>query len=226
MRWPWQRAARTTTCPSPCQLPSAEAGVPFEATLTLLWRPTTRDRANLEEQARSDLRCAAADVTAGLLPDDLPTAQDTLNMALGAPDRQRSPHYRLLSAHVTLRLSTTAQETLAARRADTERIRRLEFLKRALYDHPDLVVLDHIERASEIPDDARVAELQRAARAIRSCNTWWYPLLELWEELGAGFQDLDTRHEAMQILLRQSVEALKAATTPPSRATAQHGRTG
>ncbi|WP_051742277.1 hypothetical protein [Kitasatospora sp. MBT66] len=165
-------------------------------------------------------------MTAGLLPDDLPTAQDTLNAALGAPERRHSPHYRLLSAHVTLRLSTTAQETLTVRRADTERIRRLEFLKRALYDHPDLVVLDHIERTSEIPDDVRTADLQRAARAIRSCNTWWHPLLELWESLGAGFQDLETRHEAMQILLRQSVEALKAATAPPDRATAEHGRAG
>ncbi|MER7702547.1 hypothetical protein ABTX81_06590 [Kitasatospora sp. NPDC097605] len=199
-------------------MPSAEQGVSFEATFTLTWRPALRRRANLAEQVRSDLRTAAAKVTAGLQPDDVPGAEDTLNAVLGAPDLWRSPYYRLLSARFTLRLPVTAQETLDGRRADTERIRRLEFLKVALYDHPDLVVLDHIERTREFPDDSRVADLQRLSRAIKSCNTWWHPLLEQWEAVGAGFQDLETRHEAMQILLQHSVEALKAATAPPDRA--------
>ncbi|MEV7783212.1 hypothetical protein [Kitasatospora sp. NPDC088351] len=164
-------------------------------------------------------------MTAELQPDDLLGAEDTLNAVFGAPDGQRAPHYRLLSAKFALRLSPTAQETLAVRRADTERIRRLEFLKTALYDHPDLVVLDRMERTSQLPDDARVADLQRLSRAIRSCNAWWYPFLEQWEAVGAGFQDLETRHEAMQVLLRHSVEALKAATTLPDRA-APDGRAG
>lgn len=215
MKWPWQRAPRNTGCPRPFQLPSAVPGVPFEATFTLVWRPALRGRANLEEQVRGDLRAAAAEVTAGLPPDDLLGAEDTLNAVLGAPDWRRTPYYRLLSAKFTLRLSPGAQETLAVRRADTERIRRLEFLKKALYDHPDLVVLDRIERTSELPDDAQVADLQRLSRAIRSCNAWWYPFLEQWEAVGAGFQDLETRHEAMQVLLRHSVADLKAATAPP-----------
>ncbi|WP_143687037.1 hypothetical protein [Streptomyces sp. TLI_171] len=176
-----------------------------------------RRRANLTEQVRSDFRAAAAEVSAGLQPDDLFGAEDTLNAVLGAPTGLNTPHYRLLSAKLTLRLSPTAQATLAVRRADTERIRRLEFLKTALYDHPDLVVLDRIERTSELPDDARVADLQRLSRAIRSCNTWWYPFLEQWEAVGAGFQDPETRHEAMQVLLRHSVEALKASTAPAER---------
>ncbi|MEV6213050.1 hypothetical protein [Kitasatospora sp. NPDC051914] len=225
MRWPWQRAARTTGCPRPCRLPSAVPGVPFEATFIVIWRPALRCRANLTEQVRSDLRAAAAEVTAGLEPDDLLGVEDALNAVFGASDGRRTPYYRLLSAKFVLRLSPTAQETLAVRRADTERIRRLEFLKMALYDHPDLVVLDHMERTSALPDDARVADLQRLSRAIRSCNAWWYPLLEQWEAVGAGFQDPGIRHEAMQVLLQQSTEALKAATAPPDPA-APDGRAG
>ncbi|MFD4535677.1 hypothetical protein ACFWNL_23625 [Kitasatospora sp. NPDC058397] len=215
----------TTGFPRPCQLPSAEEGVPFEATFTLAWRPTSRGRVNLAEQVRSDVRAAAAEVTAGLQPHDLLGAEDTLNAVLGVPDGRNTPHYRLLSAKFVLRLSPTVQETLATRRADTERIRRLEFLKTALYDHPSLVVLDHIERTSRLPDDAQVADLQRLSRAMRSCDAWWYPLLEQWEAVGAGFKDLETRHAAMQLLLRQSVEALMAATAPPDRA-APGGRAG
>ncbi|MET9183552.1 hypothetical protein ABZX88_35900 [Kitasatospora aureofaciens] len=164
-------------------------------------------------------------MTAGLRPDDLLGAEDTLNAILGVQDGRRAPHYRLLSVKFVLRLSPTAQETLAVRRADTERIRRLEFLKAALYGRPDLVVLDHIERTSEVPDDARLADLQRASRAIKSCNSWWHPFLEQWEAVGAGFQDPGTRHEAMRALLQQSVEALKGATTAPVRA-ASDGRAG
>ncbi|WP_146616537.1 hypothetical protein [Kitasatospora sp. SolWspMP-SS2h] len=192
--------------------------MPFEATFTLVWRPALRRRANLAEQVRSDLRAAATEVTAGLLPDDLLGAEDTLNAVLGSSDGQRSPHYRLISAKFALRLSPSAVENLAVRRADAERIRRLEFLKTALYDHPDLVVLDRIERTSALPDNAQVADLQRLSRAIRSCNAWWYPLLEQWEAVGAGFKDLETRHEAMRVLLQHSVEALKAATAPSDRA--------
>ena len=225
MRWPWQQAVRTTESRRVYQLPSAESGVPFEATFVLVWRPVLRCRVNLEEQVRSDFRAAAAAVTAGLLPDDPLGAEDTLNAALGVPDERGTPDYRLLSAKFALRLSPTAQETLAARRADTERIRRLEFLKAALYDHPDLVVLDRIERTSELPDDTRVADWQRLSRAIRSCNAWWFPFLEQWESVGAGFQDMETRHEAMQVLLRHSVEDLKVATSPPGR-TALDGRAG
>ncbi|MFF3110282.1 hypothetical protein ACFVSN_13900 [Kitasatospora sp. NPDC057904] len=184
-----------------------------------------RGRANLAEQVRTDLRSAAAEVTAGLQPDDLLGAEDILNAVLGVPGGRRTPHYRLLSAKFVLRLSPTSQEALAVRRADTERIRRLKFLKTALYDNPDLVVLDRMERTSQLPDDARVADLQRLSRAIRSCNAWWHPLLEQWEMVGAGFQDPETQHEAMRVLLRQSVEALRVATVPPDWA-APVGRAG
>ncbi|MFK0195215.1 hypothetical protein [Kitasatospora sp. NPDC090308] len=192
--------------------------MPFEASFTLVWRPALQRRANLAEQVRSDLRAAAAEVTAGLQPDDPLGAEDTLNAVLGSPDGQRFPYYRLISVKFTLRLSPTAVETLAVRRADAERIRRLEFLKTALYDHPDLVVLDRIERTSALPDNAQVADLQRLSRAIRSCNAWWYPLLEQWEAVGAGFKDLETQHEAMRVLLQHSIETLKTVTAPPDRA--------
>ncbi|MGI5473258.1 hypothetical protein ACQEVP_39235, partial [Streptomyces sp. CA-132043] len=36
-------------------------------------------------------------------------------------------------------------------------------------------------------DDNLVAELQRLARLIRSCDRWWFPVLQEWEALGQGF---------------------------------------
>ncbi|MFE2348618.1 hypothetical protein [Kitasatospora cineracea] len=164
-------------------------------------------------------------MTAELPPDDLAGAEDTLNAVFGTPGGLRSSHYRLISAKFTLRLSAGAQESLAVRRADSERIRRLEFLKAALYTHPDLLVLDHLERTSGFPDNAVVAELQRLSRSISSCGAWWQPFLELWETVGAGFADVETQCSAMQVLLENSVGALRKATAPPERPAAS-GRTG
>ncbi|MFF0292629.1 hypothetical protein ACFYST_01375 [Kitasatospora sp. NPDC004614] len=193
--------------------------MPFEATFTVVWQPTLRRRANLAEQVRSDLRLAAGKVTADLMPDDLLGAEDTLNAVFGAPEAWNKPYYLLHSAKFDLRLSPTSQNALAVRRADTERIRRLEFLKASLYDHPDLVVLDYLERCSVLPDDSKVADLERLARAIRSHNSWWHPLLELWESVGAGFKDRGIQHEAMKALLQRSVDALQAVAAPPDPGT-------
>ncbi|WP_234337621.1 hypothetical protein [Kitasatospora phosalacinea] len=206
-------------------MPSAEPDVPFVASFTALWRPVARHRVNLPEQVRSDLRSAASAVTAELPPDDLLGAEDTLNAALGVPGSRRAPHYRLLSVKFSLRLSPSSQEVLAARRADVARIRRLEFLKTALYERPDLLVLDHLERTSELPEEEVLAELQRLSRSIKSCGAWWQPLLEVWESLGAGFGDVEIRHKAMEALLQLSAEALRAATAPPGRASPD-GRVG
>lgn len=217
MRWPWQRAALTVGCPRPCRLPSAEADVPFEATFTATWRPALRSRDNLAEQVRCDLRAAAAEITAESRPDDLLGAEDHLNAMLGLPTGRRTEHYRLLSVRFALRLTPTSQQVLAVRRADAERVRRLQFLKTSLYDHPGLVVIDHMERYPKLPDAALAADLSRLSRAIRSADEWWYPLLEQWETLGAGFRDPSTQHAAMQVLLQHSVQALETALTPPKR---------
>ncbi|MFD8600087.1 hypothetical protein ACFV1L_34310 [Kitasatospora sp. NPDC059646] len=193
--------------------------MPFDATFTVVWQPAFRRRANLAEQVRSDLRVAAGKVTADLMPDDLLGAEDTLNAVFGAPEGRVGPHYLLCSAKFDLRLSPMAAQALAVRRADTERIRRLEFLKASLYDRPDLVVLDYLERRSVLPDDTEVADLERIARAIRSHDSWWQPLLELWESVGAGFRDPGIQHEAMKVLLQLSVDALKGVAGPSAPGT-------
>lgn len=83
---------------------------------------------------------------ASLEAADLAAAQDAVNAAL--PHRHRNPHYRLIDARAALRLPAAAKEILLQRQADENRIRRLRFLKTHLYDHPDLLVLDRLERHS------------------------------------------------------------------------------
>ncbi|WP_256257055.1 hypothetical protein [Streptomyces sp. MUSC 14] len=107
----------------------------------------------------------------------MPAAQDAVNAALGCLPRH-SPNYCLVDVKATLGLPSAAQELLAQRAADEQRVRRLRFLKENLYDHPDLVVLDQLEHhAPGDLGDEHAAELQRLARLICSCDRWWFPLL-------------------------------------------------
>lgn len=205
MRWPWQRRARTSSCPQPRLLPSATAGICFEALFTITWRPMWRSRPNVEERLRTDIHAAAQRTAAGLEAADLPAAQDTLNAALAcAPSADA---YRLVAAHASLRLSPQSQELLVQQQSDDRRIRRLQFLKAHLYDHPDLVVLDRLEHHSPgaLSDD-HVAQLQRLSRLIASCDRWWAPLLEQWEKLGEGFHDMHKQQHAMTALLNAVTE--------------------
>lgn len=215
MRWPWQRAARTTACPLPRLLDSATPGIPFEAIYTLHWRPTLRRRPNLDDLVRSDIHQRAAETAARWDASDSLAAQDALNAALTAP-HEGNRYYRILAAQVALRLSPESRDRLAQRRDDTERVRRLEFLKARLYDHPGLVILDRLERHHGHLPDEETAALQRLSRTIRACDQWWYPLLEEWEQLGNGFRDADKQQAAMLALL-DSVAALKRGT-PPAQA--------
>ncbi|MFF8479136.1 hypothetical protein [Streptomyces sp. NPDC015414] len=212
MRWPWQRAARTTTCTLPRLLASATPGIPFEAVYTLYWRPTLRRRSNLDDLVRIYIHQKAVETAARWDAADLPAAQDALNAALGAP-HEGNRYYRILAAEVALRLSPESRELLAQRRADLERVRRLEFLKTRLYDHPGLVILDRLERHPGRLPDEEAAALQRLSRTIRACDQWWWPLLEQWEQLGNGFNDADKQQAAMLALLN-SVTALNGGTSP------------
>jgi hypothetical protein len=200
MRWPWQHAARTSTCSQPRLLPSATAGISFEAVYTIHWRPHRRSPSTVEETVRAHVHSAALRTAARLEATDLAAVQDAVNAAL--PNRHRNPHYRLIDARAALRLPAAAQEILLQRQADEHRIRRLRFLKTHLYDHPDLVVLDRLERHSpQVLGDDHVAELQRLARLIASCDRWWAPLMQQWEELGQGFTDTEKQQQAMLALL-------------------------
>lgn len=220
MRRPWQRRIRTTSCPQPRLLPSATAGICFEALFTITWRPTWRSRPNAEERLRTDIHAAAQRTAACLDAADLPAAQDTVNAALAcAPSADA---YRLVAVHASLRLSPQAKETLAQQQADDRRIRRLQFLKTHLYDHPDLVVLDCLEHHSpgSLNDDY-VAELQRLSRLIKSCGRWWSPLLQQWEDLGKGFNTLEQQQRAMLALLN-ALKELDSSTKPDLSDLPQH----
>jgi Arc/MetJ family transcription regulator len=212
MRWPWQRATRTSASAQPRLLPSATLGISFEAIYTIIWRPRWRTHPNWKEVVRSHVHTTAAQTAAYLDATDLPAAQDAVNAALSqfAPH----PHYRLLSAHAALRLSDAAQELLAQRQADEHRIRRLRFLKENLYDRPDLVVLERLEHlAPRALDDEHVAELQHLARLISSCDRWWFPLLQQWEQVGRGFKDAGMQQQAM-LVLHDSLKALNGGSLP------------
>lgn len=216
MRWPWQRAERTTTWPLPRLLASATPGIPFEAVYTLRWRPTLRLRPNLDDLVRADVHQKAAATAARCDAADLPAAQDALNATLGT-SHEGNRHYRILAAQVVLRLSPESRERLAQRAADTERVRRLQFLKTHLYDHPALVVLDRLERHPGRLPDEETASLQRLARTIKGCDQWWYPLLEQWEQLGDGFSDADKQQRAMLALLN-SIAALNGGASSAAQA--------
>ncbi|MEU6312524.1 hypothetical protein [Streptomyces sp. NPDC047014] len=142
-------------------------------------------------------RCEAADPHA---------AQDAVNAVLRDLRGTSTGPYRILHARATLRLSAEGRQVVAQNRADEDRVRRLRFLKAQLYDHPDLLVLDRLERRPGTLADEHVAELQRLARSIRACGSWWQPLLEQWESVGRGFNDTDRQEKAMLALL----EALNA----------------
>ncbi|MGW2695012.1 hypothetical protein [Streptomyces sp. NPDC001296] len=127
---------------------------------------------NVEEAVRAALHATASATAARLTASDVPAAQDAVNAALGCLPR-RAPDYCLLKVYAALGLPRTAQDLLAQRAEDEQRIRRLRFLKDNLYDHPDLVVLDQLEHhAPSAPGDEHVAELQRLARLICSCDRW------------------------------------------------------
>lgn len=209
MTWRWRREPRRSTSAQPRQLASATPGIAFEATITAWWRPRRRNgHGNLEELVRCDVTAAACELAQRLEATDLPAAQDAINAALGDPGITASPHYRLVKADIVLGLSATSREILAQRQADSERIRRLRFLKAQLYDDPALVVLDRLENRAIRPSDDDIEYLQRLARSLRANESWWRPLLEQWERLGAGFTTTEMQHRAMTALLN-SLGALK-----------------
>ncbi|QIZ02356.2 hypothetical protein HEP87_56245 [Streptomyces sp. S1D4-11] len=212
MRWPWQRPVRTTTCSRPRLLPTATDGISFEAIYTVDWRPHRRSQPCVEEAIRAHVHASALGTAACLLTTDLLAAQDAVNAAL--PHGCRTAHYRLVSARAVLQLPPNAQDFLQQQQADEHRIRRLRFLKTHLYDHPSLVVLDRLEHHSPgaLSDD-HVAELQRLARLITSCDRWWSPLMQQWEQLGDGFHDTEKQQQAMLALL-DSLKTLNGGSLP------------
>nr|WSZ96519.1 hypothetical protein OH820_13365 [Streptomyces sp. NBC_00857] len=212
MRWPWQRTARISASAQPRLLPSASEGICFEAVYTIVWRPRRRAGLHAEDSVRAHVHATAMRAAAALPVVDLPAAQDQVNAALCLP--HIDTRYRLLSARAVLGLSDTAQELLAQRQADDERIRRLRFLKKNLYDRPDLIVLDQMERrAPGVLEEELVGELQRLARLISSCDRWWFPLLQQWELVGQGFKEPEKQKQAL-MLLTESVTALNGGTLP------------
>lgn len=215
MRRPWFRAVRTSRSVQPRLLPSATDGIAFEAVYTIIWRPLWRVSPNVEETVRAAVHTKAAGTAARLEASDVPAAQDAVNAALGCLPR-RAPNYCLLNVYAALGLPSAAHELLAQRAADEQRIRRLRFLKVNLYDHPDLVVLDQIEHhAAGALGDEHVADLQRLARLIHSCDRWWFPLLQQWEQVGQGFTDIEKRQQAM-VVLSDSLKALNGGSLPSS----------
>ncbi|GAQ68255.1 MULTISPECIES: hypothetical protein [Streptomyces] len=182
---------------------------------TITWRPIWRVPPNVEETVRAAVHATAIEAAARLGASDVPAAQDAVNTALGCLPR-RAPNYCLLDVYASLGLPNAAQELLAQRAADEQRIRRLRFLKENLYDHPDLVVLDQLEHHGPgALGNEHVAELQRLARLIRSCDRWWFPLLEQWEQVGLGFTDVEKRQQAM-LVLSDSLKALNGGSLPSS----------
>lgn len=208
MRWFWQRRARTIHCTHPRMLRCATPGVHFEATFTIGWRPALQTRPNLEDLVLSRNLERAGEIAQRFEAIEVRTAQDTINAELGAPKRTRGTGYRCLAARVELGLSESTREDLAQQQADEARIRRLRFLRTNLYKQPDLFVLDRIERQGDWPGAGLVAEWQRLARWIVAADEWWQPLLDQWEQVGQGFNDIELQNRAM-LALCDALQKLK-----------------
>ncbi|MFI6348467.1 hypothetical protein [Streptomyces sp. NPDC050560] len=200
MRWFWQRRARTIHCTQPRMLRCATPDIHFEATFTVEWRPALRVRPNLEDLVLSRVLTRAGKVAQLFQAVEVRTAQDTINAELGAPEHARAAGYRCLAARAELALPEDTREDLAQQRADAARVRRLRFLREHLYEKPDLLVLDRIERQGDWPGPEQVAEWQRLARWVVAADEWWQPLLEQWEIVGQGFNDIELQNRAMLAL--------------------------
>ncbi|WP_394436094.1 hypothetical protein [Streptomyces sp. SGAir0957] len=213
MRWPWHRTIRTSASAQPLLLPSATDGIAFEAVYTITWRPHWRTHPHTDAAVRVHIHQAATTTALHLNATDLPAARDAINATLGALARS-GPGYRLTAASAALDLSPAAREELAQRAADETRVRRLRYLKANLYDRPDLVVIDQLEHRSpgQLHEDS-LAELQHLARLIHSCDRWWFPLLQQWEQIGAGFKDGEHQQRAM-LVLHNALTALTNGQSP------------
>ncbi|MGW4549319.1 hypothetical protein ACWEN4_23580 [Streptomyces violaceorubidus] len=208
MRWFWQRQARTIHCAQPRMLRCATPGINFEATFTIEWRPALRTRLNLEDLVVSQTLARASEVAQLFPAVEVRTAQDTINAELGAPEHTRATGYRCLAARVELALSESSREDLAQQQADEARVRRLRFLRRNLYEQPDLFVLDRIEKQGNWPGAQQVAEWQRLARWMVAADEWWQPILDQWEKVGQGFNDIELQNRAM-LALCDALQKLK-----------------
>ncbi|MGX1116094.1 hypothetical protein RKD37_001457 [Streptomyces ambofaciens] len=208
MRWFWHRRARTIHCAQPRMLRCATPGINFEATFTIEWRPALRTRLNLEDLVVSQTLARASEVAQLFPAVEVRTAQDTINAELGAPEHTRATGYRCLAARVELALSESSREDLAQQQADEARVRRLRFLRRNLYEQPDLLVLDRIEKQGDWPGAQQVAEWQRLARWMVAADEWWQPMLDQWEKVGQGFNDIELQNRAM-LALCDALQKLK-----------------
>ncbi|MGW0547727.1 hypothetical protein [Streptomyces altiplanensis] len=198
--------------------------MPFEATFTIIWRPTWRTRPNLEELVRERTVTDAANALVRLPATDVQTAQDTVNAMLGEPHRFRTVHYRLADVRADLRLTAASHQILVQRREDEERVRRLRFLREELYEHPSLLLLDRIERSTDPLDPQQVADWQRVARSVAASEKWWCPLLEQWEHVGRGFTDAEMRNRAL-LVLHDALAALTQEETESAEANPSAGQT-
>lgn len=225
MRWFWQRRARTIHCTQPRMLRCATPGIHFEATFTIEWRPALRTRPNLEDLVLSQTLARASEAAQLFPAVEVRTAQDTINAELGAPEHTRATGYRCLAARVELALSENAQEDLAQQQADEARVRRLRFLRTNLYEQPDLFVLDRIEKQGDWPGAQQVAEWQRLARWMVAADEWWQPMLDQWEKVGQGFNDIELQNRAM-LALCDALQKLKGDDSPDDSSVASRAAEG
>lgn len=204
------RRSRTSASTEPRRLPSATPDVAFTASFTVRWRPAGRCRANLEDLVRQELTDDAGGITSRFEAYDAPAAQDAVNAALGTTRARRRAHYRRIDARVTLSISADDGEVLRQRRFDTERIRRLIFLRTQLYSDPALYVIDRIETAGRVTQED-VRDMQELARWLGAGDRWWYPILEQWNAVGRGFTEADMQIRALGALHK----ALDELKNPP-----------
>ncbi|WP_327070917.1 hypothetical protein OG500_35360 [Kitasatospora sp. NBC_01250] len=193
------------------RLPSNLPAVTFMALFSASWQPGGSAAPHEGQKAAIalGLREIARAATEQWDPEDVLAAQDAANAALGAPVDQPELGVLGLTGTVQLWLTEEAAATARQHRTDHARVARLRFLKAHLYNDPELLLLDHLERRpQDMRDSGIVKEFQKVARSIRVGGEVWYPLLEALEEMSTKGAIADADVYAMRVVLKVLREAM------------------
>ncbi|MDH6136226.1 hypothetical protein P3T37_005645 [Kitasatospora sp. MAA4] len=213
MRFRFRREPERMRCdyPEHRRLPSNLSTATFVAIFSASWQPS-RSAVPYEGQKAAialGLREIAKGATGLWAPEDVAPAQDAANAALGVPVDRPELGVRGLTGTVRLWLTEEAAAAARQHRADHARVARLRFLKAHLYNDPELLLLDHLERRpQDVRDAGIVKEFQKVARSIRVGGEIWYPLLEALEEMSTKGAIADADIYAMRVVLKVLREAM------------------
>ncbi|GGR10557.1 hypothetical protein [Streptomyces netropsis] len=187
---------------------SATPRVCFTAVFSAGWTLGRTDHHAPEAMVITELVRRATTVTERWEATEVTGAEDAVNADLGRPAPLPGMPGSELWGNVQLTLSAQARADAEQYRADRARVARLRYLKENLYNDPEMLLLDHLDRHPQDIGTVDIATFQRLSRSLRLGGQWWYPLLDCLETLSS---ELPARHGdryAMKLLLKAFKDTL------------------